>query len=113
MNKSNEIVRIYSKFCVPCVKGEKYKELEEYCRERNVVLEICRTTYQPALHEEATRIWGDEKYVMFLSLLSGKKYDFDEAIELIEEGVELFEEKPIVEKKPKVKKKPIKKGKAK
>lgn len=110
MIKSNEIIRIYSKFCVPCVKGDRFKELEAYCRDRGIVLELCRTTYQPALHQEATKIWGDENYTIFLRLRNGKLFDFDEAAKIIEDGGELIVEKP-TEKKVKIKKKPITKGK--
>lgn len=111
--QSNETVTIYSKFCVPCVRGDDFKELETYCRNRNVVVEIRRTTYQPAIHREATDIWGDDRYTMFLVLRNGMKYDFDYAMELIRSGVELFEKKDTGTKRPRIKKKPLTKGKAK
>lgn len=110
MIKSNEIVTIYSKFCVPCVKGDDFKDFEDYCRIRNVPVEVRRTTYQPKLHEEATEIWGDEFYTIFVRFRNGKKYDFDEVIKMIKDGKELFDEE--AEKKTiRIKKKPIVKGK--
>lgn len=110
MIKSNEIVTIYSKFCVPCVKGDSFREFEDYCRKRNVPVEICRTTYQPALHQKATQIWGNEFYTVFVALRNGKKYDFDVTMEMIRDGQEIFAE-PEEKKTIKIKKKPVVKGK--
>lgn len=101
-------ITIFSKFCIPCVKGEAYTELENYLNRNGYDWKVVRTTYLPKLHEEATKKWGDEKYTVFL-YQNGKSIDFDYAIERIRSGEQLFEE--VKQVKPKAK--PIKKGKVK
>lgn len=103
-----EQIVIFSKFCVPCVKGEAYTELENYLNSNGYDWKVVRTTYLAKLHQEATKKWGDENYTIFL-YQNGKSIDFDYAIEKIRNGEKLFAE---VEQ-PKPKAKPVRKGKAK
>lgn len=103
-----EQIVIFSKFCIPCVKGEAYTELENYLNSNGYDWKVVRTTYLEKLHQEATKKWGDEKYTIFL-YQNGKSIDFDYAIEKIRNGEKLFAE---VEQ-PKPKAKPVRKGKAK
>lgn len=103
----DEQVVIFSKFCVPCVKGESYKRMERYLNMNGYDWKVVRTTYLPKAHQEATAKWGSDNYTIFL-YQNGKTLDFDYAVAMIDKGEELFREE-----KPKTKSKPIKKGKAK
>lgn len=105
-------VIVWSKFCLPCIRQEAWSRFEKYCQSKGWLITMCRTTYLPKLHEQATSIWGNENYTMFVQK-GGDYYDFDYAMEKIDNGEELFVEK-LPEKKIDIKKtKPVKVGKKK
>ena len=105
-------VIVWSKFCLPCIRPEAWSRFEKYCQSNGWLITMCRTTYLPKLHEQATSIWGNENYTMFVQKGSDY-YDFDYAVEKIDNGEELFVEK-LPEKKIDIKKtKPVKVGKKK
>lgn len=108
MDEQNiEQVVIFSKFCVPCVKGEAYHRLEHYLNVNGYDWKVVRTTYLPKLHEAASRVWGGDDYTIFL-YQNGRTLDFDYAVERIDKGLELFEDDEM-----RTKKKPVRKGKKK
>lgn len=107
--QNEKVIKIYTKFCIDCIRSEEMKILLPYCRENGFDVEIVRTSYRPKLHDEASRLWGGEDYTMFL-VYGGERIDFDYAIEQIRKGIGIFK----TEKKANVtKKKPTNKGKAK
>lgn len=106
--EEEKTVKLYTKFCVECVRGEGLRVLRSYLNEKRLRLEIIRTTYRPLLHAEASKAWGGEDYVMFLE--HGKKrIDFDYAIECLDNGKDIFGE----DKVNITKKKPARRGKRK
>jgi len=107
----NEVI-VWSKFCVQCIRPEEWKRFEKYCQLKGWFITVCRTTYLPKLHEQATSIYGSENYTMFMQK-DKMIYDFDYAIKKIDDGEELFTEE-LPNKKVDIKKtKPAKRGKRK
>ena len=106
--KQPRFIKLYSKFCVKCVKPQDFAVFEHYCMTKGYRLEVIRTSFDPKMHEEATKIWGSDTYVMFIHS-NDTNMDFDYAMEKLKNGQDLFEEDFVQE----VKSKPVKRTKKK
>lgn len=81
--------KIYSKFCLPCVAGNELKAVQKWAVENfGTPIEVVRTTYRPALQEEANEIWGGVHYIAFIASFDDdgnvvNKQDFWDFVDLI------------------------------
>lgn len=70
---NEKTVKIYTKVCLPCVWKSKWTEIQRNLHKAGFKEQIFRTTYEPAWHEEATKLWGSDNYLAFAVLPDGAK----------------------------------------
>lgn len=108
-------IKIYTKFCVKCIRPLELEAMQKWALENTGhPIEVLRTTYRPALHQEAAILWGEDNYTSFVTI-EGNNIDFDEFYKRIKEGAKMQDFLIYGEPKfvSKTKKKPVKKVKAK
>lgn len=103
---------IYTKICLHCVYGEMFQNTMNRMHKKGMYENVLRTQYLPKLHEEATKLYGNENYVAFVYFPdTGKVVDFYEYMIQLENEENSTEEKTV--KTNVVKKKPTSKTKCK
>lgn len=63
---------IYTKVCLPCVMDKDWTRLQLRLIHAGYKLHVRRTTYDPSLHKQASKLWGDENYLAFAAFPDGK-----------------------------------------
>lgn len=59
-------ITIYTKYCAECMWPKEMAAIIKYTQHFGIKLKIKRTTYRPSLHKQASEIYGDEEYKVFV-----------------------------------------------
>ena len=83
---SNNTIPIYSKVCLPCVmKKQEWHDFERAVWNAGYEYKVYRTTYDKALHKEATELWGSDNYIAFVIAPNGEALSLPKAKEMFED----------------------------
>ena len=64
-------IEIYTKVCLNCVMKDEWNDIQRTMRAKGYTWRVFRTTYQPSLHQKASKLWGDDNYIAFAVLPDG------------------------------------------
>lgn len=82
-------IKIYTKFCLACQWPKETDIINRWADKYGFKIKVIRTTYRPARHAEASRLWGNDGYQAFVNYrgINTRFVDFAEecAIDLEED----------------------------
>lgn len=62
---NNNQLEVYTKVCLPCVLKKQWTDLQRLMTQNGYSCRVFRTTYDQALHQKATSLWGNGEYMAF------------------------------------------------
>ena len=77
-------INVYTKVCLPCVDKKEWREFQRLVWDAGYEINVVRTTYDKALHQEATELWGSENYIAFVLAPNGEALNLGKAKKMFE-----------------------------